>query len=593
MSRGRKPPPTDDLTRRFGTSCPVCGAALGVADPGLDEETGERFVNPPSFRLEVGASVTESQQPWRVTLLAGNFPPAESTDPRFNPYDVEFVYLLCGEGHIFPEETPAFRAGAHRDGDARQRVDDFNMVAAIGSPASGKTYLLIRTLSQNLDVLTRFDPDDDPGRIRPRELSPLEVLPTEKRVERFNETRSNGKAIGPTGTESAAYPFGILQTKVPKALEAIQSLIERTVLDGRRRAERWGKGFRQPLVLRTDSGEHRTWTGIADLPGELFMPNSVNRREAGLLSGFDALVWVVDPAVAPRAAEWMVVDPDVDEQAQVNGSLRPGTSSSSGIDVVRINREQIQNAIGRRITVLDGPFTMNKGRPLQMLVAITKCDLVHAALSKSDLTELGRAGQVQRGAATYLSFALDRWMKGIVGADPEAGRLLHYLQGAAQASPTGRRQRIEQVAHGLLRHYSTAPEFWKLMHDGAASTVDIEPSGSNERPLRIRVPSLDDHLDAARRPGSATEILVRDLVMSTIGCGVAYALNQETALLRMHQERWIELRFFLCSPLTMVPIAVDDVWLKPLDPHAQFPPVDERAAGLTQLLLALLERARR
>jgi hypothetical protein len=591
----RKPPPVDDLTRRFGTKCPVCGSSLGVDEPELDDANGDRFVRPPSFRLEAGAADAQNRQPWRVTMLAGNYRPAESTDPKFNPHDIEFVYLLCGDGHIFPDETPAFRADQHRTGDARQRVDDFNMVAAVGSPASGKTYLLIRTLSQNLDILTTWDVDDDLGRIRTRELSPLEVLPSTKRIEQFNETRNSGAAIVPTATVGASYPYGILQEQFAPALEAIQALIERTVVDGRRRAEGWGKGFRQPLVLRTDSGDHRTWTGVADLPGELFMPNAVNRREAGKLSGFDALVWVVDPAVAPRARDWMAVDPDTDEQAQLDGSLRPGTSSTAGTEVVRINREQIQDTIGRRITVIDGPFARNEGRALQMLVAISKCDLIHAALSKSGLhlADLGAPGQVQRGAARYLSFGLNRWMKGSAGADRETTRLFDYLRGAMSAAPSGRRLRIEQVARGLLDHYSQEAEFWKLLHWGTDSDVDIPATSTVDLPQHIRVPTLDEHLDAARRGGSAGEFLIRDLVMSTIGCGIAYALNQETALLRMHQEPWIELRFFLCSPLTTVPIAVDRVHLKPLNPRDRFPPVDDRAAGLTQLLLALLARARR
>jgi hypothetical protein len=589
------PPPEDDVTRRFGERCPVCGSSLGLDEPAIDDETG-RFARPPSFRLEAGAADAQNRQPWRVSMLAGGYRVAESTDPLFNPYDIEFVYLLCGDGHIFPDKTPAFRAGWHRAGDdARQWVNDFNMVAAVGSPASGKTYLLTRTLNQNLDVLTNWGVEDDPGRVRTRELTPLETLPMARRVDRYNETRNTGAAIAPTGADATAYPFGILRERFPEALAAIQKLIELTVLDGRSRAESWGRGFRQPLVLRTDSGEHRTWTGVADLPGELFTLDAVNRSEAGKLSGFDALVWVVDPAVTPQAMDWMALDPNAEQQAQLDGSLRPGTSSPAGPEVVRINRERIQDTIGRRITVIDGPFARNEGRALQMLVAISKCDLIHAALSKCarHLADLGSPGQVHRGAAQYLYFALNRWMDRHADADAESARLFDYLRGAVNAPQLGRQQRIEQVARGLLDHYSQEAEFWKLMHWGTDSDVNIHAGPGPELPHNIRVPTLDEHLQAARRPGRADEILIRDLVMSTIGCGIAYALKQEIALLRMQQEPWIELRFFLCSPLTTVPIAVDNVHLRPLNPGDRFPPVDERAAGLTQLLLALLERARR
>jgi hypothetical protein len=81
--------------------------------------------------------------------------------------------------------------------------------------------------------------------------------------------------------------------------------------------------------------------------------------------------------------------------------------------------------------------------------------------------------------------------------------------------------------------------------------------------------------------------------MSAVGCGLAYGLGQQSALFRMHREPWITLRFFLCSPLATVPIAVDDIRLKPLNPRDRFPRVDDRAAALTQLLLAVLGRARR
>jgi hypothetical protein len=210
------------------------------------------------------------------------------------------------------------------------------------------------------------------------------------------------------------------------------------------------------------------------------------------------------------------------------------------------------------------------------------------------LTDLGPPDQVQRGAAAYLSFALDRWSKGLVGADPEVERIFKYLYGGSQSSEDGRRRRTVQIARGLLNHYSAEGEFWGLVHSGdRVSQVDVPAESIAEHPQRIVVPTLDQHLAAARRPGSAREILTRDLAMSSVGCGIAYALNQEAALFRMHREPWMTLRFFLCSPLTTVPVAVDESRLRPLNPDDGFPSVGERAAGPTQLLLALLERARR
>ncbi|GAA2854752.1 hypothetical protein Acy02nite_73720 [Actinoplanes cyaneus] len=587
--------PRDDVAGRFGTHCPVCGSALGDTEPRVDADTG-RFTQSPSFRLEVDDSGGQGPAGWRVTMLAGNYPPAESTDPPFNPHSVDYVYLLCGDGHIFPDATPAFLGGTQRHRDVRQRVDDFNVVATVGSPASGKTYLLIRTLHQNLDMRGSWHAERDPARIRARELSPLEKLPTRTWTDRYDMTRKDGTAIHPSGTESAAYPFGIMQRRFPRALNAIQAMVRKVVLDGGRRADNWGKGFRQPLVLRTDSGGFRTWTGIADLPGELFTEDGVNRRELRMLRSFDALVWVLDPPVAHSSRRWMrlVADPDLDESLQLGGNLRPGTVDKSSADTVRVNREAIQNRIGEKITVIDGPLADAEGRPLQMLVTISKCDLIRAALRKGcGLTGLGAAGDVMAGAATYLGFTLNRWSAGRTTPDAGAGQLLHYLLGARHAPEAGRRRRVEQIAAGLIRHYSDDTEFWNLVHDGAETKVSIPAGSIAEHPQSLRIPSLDEHLDSARRPGSDGHLLLRDLVMSTIGCGIAFALGQRDALNSMHQEAWLTMRYFLCSPLTTVPVAKNDEQLRPRDPDDCFPPINERAAGLTQLLLAILERARR
>jgi hypothetical protein len=592
----KPPPPQEDPTSRFGTTCPVCRQLLGATQPPLDPETG-RFMMPPSFRLEVGAPDGRNGMPWRVTMLAGNYRPAESMDPAFNQHEVDFVYLLCGGGHIFPDATPVFRSGlARKPDEARQTIDEWNMVAAMGAPASGKTYLLVRMLKQNLDNLTQWNAHDDAGRIRLRKLSPLEELPLTSRIGKYNDTRQTGEAIQPTGTDRQATPAGMLEDQLRDALAAIQELVRRTVVNGERRALQWGRQFRQPLVLRTDSGGRRTWTGVADLPGELFDERGINRREAGMLRSFDALLWVVDPAVAPNATEWMATESVAEERLLLDGSLRPGTVVDAyGAEIVRGNRESIQDDIGQQVTMVDGLFATNEGRPLQMLVAVTKCDLIRAALEKPglDLRDIGAPGDVERGTATYLSVAMDRWSRG-TGADPGAAQLLTYIWGAQTTEPAVRQRRAVQVARGLLDHFSQPEEFWKLVHVGTDNEVGI-PGGdmTTEVPQHVRVPSIDEHLDSALRPGSGALILLRDLIMSAVGCGLAYGLGQQSALFRMHREPWITLRFFLCSPLATVPIAVDDIRLKPLDPRDRFPRVDERAAALTQLLLAVLGRARR
>lgn len=610
-----EPEPEPDPLTRFGTTCPVCGQWLGSASPPVDRPTG-RFAVPPSFRLEVGAPDGTGALPWRVSCLAGNYPPAVSTDPLFNEHEIDFVYLLCGDGHIFPDSTPVFRAdGVHQVADTRQRIDDWNMVAAIGAPASGKTYLLVRMLRQNLDDLSRWDVDDEATRLRLRKLSPLEERPLTARIGSWNTTRTTGWAISPTGTDDDATPSGILRDLLGDALEAIRELIRRTVVGGDSRAVKWGTGFRQPLVVRTDNAGRRTWTGLADLPGELFNENGTSLREIGKLRAFDGLLWVVDPVVAPNATRWLAMDNTEQGRQMLDGSLRPGTIQAAGreaanrgamrelsdvadvgAEVVRATRESIQDDIGRQITMVDGIYAANDGRRLQMLIAITKSDLIRAALEKPEmhLRHLGEPEDVLRGTASHLAFTVNRWAQGLMDADRDAGILLSYLWGSSETDQQVRRERAMQVAAGLLDHYSGADEMWQLVHRGGESIVHI-PRGiaASTQPQIIRVPSVDAHLGDALQPGSGRQVLQRDLIMSAVGCGVAYALGLQSAIFRMHREPWINLRFFLCSPLTKVPIAVADERLQPLNRGERFPRVDERTAALTQLQLAVLERARR
>src|SRR5262249_13696024 len=158
-----------------------------------------------------------------------------------------------------------------------------------GGPASGKTYLLLRTLHQSLVNERNLQFDDVPGRIRLRELSPLENMPLLQRAGWYHRTRSVGEPIPATGEDFGTWatPADILASLLPDALRAIQDMIKRTMLDGAQRAENWGTAIRQPLILRADTVGRRTWTGVADLPGELFQDEPENLRESMKLRAYD------------------------------------------------------------------------------------------------------------------------------------------------------------------------------------------------------------------------------------------------------------------------------------------------------------------
>jgi len=588
--RPARGPTGPDLVSRFGRTCPVCDATLGAAPP-LDPKSS-RFVVPPGFKLEVGPPDHQDRYPWRLTLVGGNYPRPTSTEPVFTEHEIDYVYLLCGGGHIFPDSTPLYSP------DARQRIDEWNMVAALGAPASGKTYLLIRMLRQSLDNPDNWTSMEDLDRVRQFQLSPLEQIPLTDRSSMYSNMLATGDAIEPTMTNRRGTPDGILGEQLPDALDAIKEMIRRTVLDGERRARSWGTRFRQPLVLRTATRDRRTWTGVADLPGEMFDPDKLVRREQVKLRDYDSLIWVVDPAVAAGTLDRFARDSLADGSSYgdiLDGSLRPGTVEGGNAEVVRANRDHIQTEIGQQLTLLEGVFTNQQGPSLQVLVAVSKCDLIHAGLTKKDLDELGQPGEVLRGVGGYLALAARRFTEGRLDSDGAAADLLHYLHGGISTEQAVRDQRVRQIAAELIRHFSDPTAFWNLAHTGGPDRIDVPGAGIACPGQTLAVPSIGEHLDRSLRPGAARRVLMRDLVMSAVGCGVAYGLGHEDALFKIIRDPALIVRFHLCSPLGTVPQAYDDGFaarMRPLAEQARFPRVQERSAALTQLLLSVLGKAR-
>ncbi|MDG6109360.1 hypothetical protein Daura_09965 [Dactylosporangium aurantiacum] len=569
----------------YGETCPVCGSLLGWAEPQRDPGTG-MYVRPPSVRLELGQRLGEYT--WRVTLLAGNYRPRMSVDPPFNEYEVDWVYVLCGDGHIFPDSSVAGGAGRHQYRPT-ETVREWNMVAAIGALASGKTYLLVRMLHQELNNLENWHLRND-NQIRRHDLSPLESLPLEIRSRAYNDTLSHGAAISPTSAMGQGTPASILADRLPGALDDIKYLVARTVVGGERRAEEWGTGFRQPLVVRTEGRNHRMWTGIADLPGEMFADTSPGApREANRLRAFNALIWVIDPVIAAEAAGWLTDGglASAEYASVLEGSLRPGTiPQDGGLAALQRSRDYIQSRIGQQLIAAGGPFMEDRGERLRMLVAVTKCDLIHAALQRRRrLTDFGPPGVVLRGIAAYLASVAERWADGEQAVDAGTEQVLHLINPQLIVDPDERRARVIQVAEGLLYTYSLDSAFWNLVYTGGAQVVTLLPN------RQVTVPSIGDHLDLAMRADSFDRLLLRDLIMSAIGCGISYGMGQQAAMYGLLQDRRHSLRFFLCSPLGTVPHSTDRETLSPLAANQPFPKLEERSAALTQLLLAALGKA--
>ncbi|GAA3456966.1 hypothetical protein [Dactylosporangium matsuzakiense] len=593
---------------QFGGRCPVCAAALGAQVP-IDRQSG-RFESPPCLLLEIGPGDGAAGYAWRVSVVGAGFPPARSTVPRFVESEVEYIYVLCGDGHVFPYSAPAFHRFGH-ERDARRRVDRWNMIAAVGALASGKTYLLIRMLNQELANTQNNFPQHNGRRVERHQLNPLEQFPLDLRSAEYNKTVSELRPMQPTQAEETR-PAVLLKIQLPEAVEAIRELIRKTVLDGERRADRWGHGFRQPLVIRTTSSNQITWTGIADLPGELFSSDPGSARERAMLRAFDALIWVIDPAVAAGALDKMARAPISDEAdyaSVLDGSLRPGTTAVEDTRQVRADRQQDQFEIGRRLTLKDSDYIAAHGRPLEMLIAVTKCDLIRAGLRKDRLSTeggrrldaLGRPGLVRRGIGAYLASVTRRWRAGEIVPDEHSLRLLSYLYPSAAVQLDVVERRVNQVIDGLLDHYSQEEAFWGLVHEGQRDIVEIPGGGDMALPAqRIEVLSIGEHQDQSTEPGSSERMLIRDLIMSAIGCGVAYGLGHDTALFNLLQQETQRVRFFLCSPLGTVPVSraegqpgyAQTYRLEPMNSDDTFPYMGDQSAALTQLLLASLRKAR-
>ncbi|MFF5232356.1 hypothetical protein [Dactylosporangium sp. NPDC000521] len=602
MKRPGRPPA--DLQEQFGGTCPICGANLGSAvewNPAT-----RRFDRPPCFRLEIGREDASGNHAWRVVVVADaavNFPAAVSRVPAFVESEVEFVYLLCGDGHIFPQAEPG-HARMRRLTDDRQRVDRWNMVAAVGAPASGKTYLLIRMVSQQLINPGNLFPRLEGGRVQRHRLNPLEQVPLSERADEYGRTVADNTFMSPTIGQDTR-PARILERLIDDALDAIREMVRMTVTDGQSRASQWGLGLRQPLIVRTSSDRILTWTGIADLPGELFQAGQRNASERNKLRAYDALIWVIDPVVAASALDPLTRDslgPGNEYDSVLDGSLRPGTTVEKGASAVRALRERTQREIGNTLTLVDNDYAVDEGRALELLIAVTKCDVIHAALRKGkQLEDIGHQGSVLRGVAAYLAWLSRRWVSGGQRLDPPSERLMDYLYGARSAQQRVAEERILQVSRGLLKHYSDHQAFWGLVHEGGEDVVDIQANGGSMSvsSRRIEVVSIGDHLDQSTVRGSSEVMLIRDVVMSALGCGVAYGLGHDAAIAAVLLNDWQRIRLFLCSPLGTVPVARKVVSgpaeihrLEPLEPAERFPQMEEPSAALTQLLLASLRKAR-
>jgi hypothetical protein len=150
----------------------------------------------------------------------------------------------------------------------------------------------------------------------------------------------------------------------------------------------WGKRIRQPIVRRYQIGTERVLTAIADLPGELFDQRTVQADDRQrLLRNYGTLLWVVDPVVT----EFSHLLPESQAPRVMRASMRPAADVNADHDRVRRKRNGVQDRLARQLAELSGALAVDLGGTQQVLVCVTKADLVRLMLEGGrSLRDIGR-----------------------------------------------------------------------------------------------------------------------------------------------------------------------------------------------------------
>lgn len=569
--------------------CPACGSCLAV-EPRADDDGNLR---PPSLYLEV--SGRSGRHGWRLRVLGRRSARSSNTpEPAFNAADWRYRFWICGSGHYYLAE---FRPLPGAVDETTWRRHGF--AAAIGQLASGKSYLVVRTVNQSMTpVGVSFDPVHRLG----RDASvAIEGTPRSTLERLYSATyrpmpETPGKVIEPTRLDEL-HPGAILAEQFAEQIQVQAKQLQEEVLGRDLDPDPWGTSVYQPVVLRHTVNTESVLTGVADLSGELF--NWDDQGFAGdqslslsILRQCNAVIWVVDPVTAGGVMQAYLRKALEDaefSEAVIGGSSRPG-SFLPGDDSAS-TRDIFQEKVANQISSDRSLWERDSGGTRDTLVVITKSDLVHLGLEKLTLAEFGEEGLVLDGIDRYLRYIAEE------EHGPPVEALLHpimrYLRTNDLPDEPARRSRRRQVAGGLLAYYSDAGAFWDLVHRGQDTAQIIISGAADPRHLENRslvVPDVERHLADSLPPGSANRMQCRDLVLSALGCGVLYGLGYAGVVEDLLAQPWREVRFFLASPLGNVPVEAGDGYIKPRS--GRFARLTERSAALTQLQRRVLRRVR-
>lgn len=566
--------------------CPACDDDLGVP-PSRGEDGSWRR---PSLLLEVCGTERGAME-WRLTSFDGA---VESSSRGYRPSSSGWVYRMCGDGHVFLDHIRMPGEGV----GSEWTVDDFDASATIGGVAAGKSYLVLRTLHQHLSVngLPHVTMPDRPMQVDSHTADWLEDTPLQVLLQNYRNTEEKGLPLDPTVLRTTV-PFHFLSANVsPDVVPAVLELQEKLGGEGHLDRSAWGRRIRQPILCRYSIGGRRVLVAVADLAGEQFATSALgDDHQQRLLRNYGTLTWVIDPAITKPFGPFIPADAVEDTIA---ASVRPDDNVTKDLRGVLHQRNSVQRRVAATLAQKSSNFAANVGSRQHVLVCITKMDLVHLALRRGKtLDELGSPGAVVHGTARYLAQVAVRF------SGPKR-RLVEESALRSVIDPIARTQHeqklfeaiVRQFATAIVDHHSNPTEWWNLVHVGGDSVIPVRAGElSSVLPAsRIVLPSLDAHIAGALTPHASAVLRTRDLVMSALGCGIAFALGFGQRVESMLGQDWRDVRFFLCSPLEHAPMRVAETseLIEPRDASAVFPDVDERSAALSQLLLSLLRRLR-
>jgi hypothetical protein len=566
--------------------CPACDDDLGVPPSHAEDGSWRR----PSLLLEVCGTERGAME-WRLSSFDDA---VEAQSKGYHRSRPGWVYRMCGDGHVFLDHIRMTGEGVGTE----WTVDDFDVSATIGGVAAGKSYLVLRTLHQQLSVsgLPHITSPDRPMQVNSHTVDWLEDTPLQVLLQNYRETEEKGLPLGPTVLRTTV-PFHFLSANIsPDVVPALLELQEKLGGEGHLDRSSWGRRIRQPILCRYQIGGRRVLIAVADLAGEQFAKSALeDDYHQRLLRNYGTLTWVIDPAIAKPFASFI---PEDTAEETLAASVRPGESVNNNLRGVLHQRNSVQRRVAGTLAQEASPLAANIGARQHVLVCVTKMDLVHLGLRRGRrLDELGEPGAIVKGAARYLAELAVRF----------SGPNRRMVEDAALHSivdPIDRTRHepnlfeatVRQFATAIVDHHANPDAWWNLVHVGGGAVIQVrEGEHSSVLPAsRILLPSLDSHIAGALTPHQSAVLRTRDLVMSALGCGIAFALGFEQRVESMLGQKWRDVRFFLCSPLEHAPVrvAATSELIEPQDASAVFPDVDERSAALSQLLLCLLRRMR-